>query len=246
MNLPKLKKPTAKTNAQKPSSSAVQRAVQLMSRVSLDSPKTTRIIMVACLVTAGLLIGLKARPAHTENGKAVKELAIARGDLVKQRATLAMLRKESKSKKNKKKRQPSQAKLLAKAVKRAQPSHVVWEREIDRLDRLAHHTGAKLDNIAPGTDPGSKSADMQVSCSFVGCLRFLGGLHGMVTFKGARNVTVVGPLWAVDSLTYTFTGNTMNMTIKASIGGGGGAPTNPAAPATSASPAAPAAGGQAP
>lgn len=98
---------------------------------------------------------------------------------------------------------------LAESLLVALPLTFDSSAEYARLGRLADRVGAQLNSFQPGSAvPAGQgnyqrfTVNLHLTCRFEHCLRFLGGLRGMVRTNRNR-VDTHGPLWTVDQLSLT-------------------------------------------
>ncbi|MTD47246.1 hypothetical protein GKE82_23875 [Conexibacter sp. W3-3-2] len=116
---------------------------------------------------------------------------------------------------------------LAKPLRIALPQRVSWGREFTRLTRLAEATKTSIVSFEPGaaSQPSPAGtfatwpASLTVECEFLRCLSFLGGMQGLTSVKTAKGRTRIdarGPIWYVDSLSFS-SAQTFSMALTAGV-----------------------------
>ena len=107
---------------------------------------------------------------------------------------------------------------MAASVAKALPASVQEDYQFELLSRLADSTGVKLPSFEPGTPLPATGyqklpLNLAITCPLENCLRFIGGLRGMVR-ANKTSLTAVGPLWYIDQVSLTpVEGNKVTLTM---------------------------------
>ncbi len=175
-------------------------------------PSSQRIVLILAIAAAAAIGFTQVRPALQSASR--QSAAAAKSDAAAAvlQANLRLLQSKTRS---------PQAKDLAQAIRTALPETVTWDEEFGRVSDLASYAGASIDNFQHG-EPAQASGyqkvpmTLTVSCSYESCVRFLGGLRGLVRFQG-RRLDARGTLWYVDQVSVS-AAETGKMTLNLSAG----------------------------
>lgn len=165
----------------------------------IDTPKARKIIYVLAVIAVVAAYFLLVRPNLDQEKMLQAETEEVIQQVTKERQDLETLKKVQEN-------EGSKAKQLGQRILVALPLQVQNEIELNRLNRLADHTGTRISSYTFGASSevegvNKKTITLNVSGGYEGLLRFMSGLQNQTRMVGkSRRLDAVGPIWSLDSV----------------------------------------------
>ena len=163
----------------------------------IDNKRGRRVIMIATAVIVGLLVFKSIKPTMSQTSAAESKTTSITNTTTSTQAEIATLTPQLEKQK---------ASNLTASLNAALPKFALADKQLTVLTKLADQTSVELPTFEPGQPDAQGStyqmvpANLAIKGSLENCLRFLGGLNALVSFKGQDKLKAYGPVWQVSQM----------------------------------------------